>query len=97
MTARRTEAVLKPASIALVGASDRAGTLGDVIRRNLAGSGFGGAVHFVSDRHASVAGQVAYRSVLDLPSAPDLAIIATPARTVADSSPSAARKGSRAP
>ncbi|MBP9592250.1 MAG: bifunctional acetate--CoA ligase family protein/GNAT family N-acetyltransferase [Steroidobacteraceae bacterium] len=84
MTARRTEAVLKPASIALVGASDRAGTLGDVIRRNLAGSGFGGAVHFVSDRHASVAGQVAYRSVLDLPSAPDLAIIATPARTVAD-------------
>ena len=73
MTARRIAALMNPASVVLVGASDIAGTLGDVVRRNLAGSGFEGPVHFVNLRHASVAGQVTYRNVRDLPEPADLA------------------------
>ena len=35
MTAKRIAALMKPASVVLVGASDTPGTLGDVVRRNL--------------------------------------------------------------
>jgi len=82
MTAKRIAALMKPASVVLVGASDTAGTLGDVVRRNLAGSGFEGPVHYVNLRHESVAGQVTHRSVRDLPAPVDLAVIVTPASTV---------------
>ena len=84
MTARGIEAVFRPASIALVGASDRPGSLGDVLRRNLAETGFGGTVYHVNHRNPAVAGGASYRSVLDLPTVPDLALIVTPADTVAD-------------
>ena len=80
--ARRTEAVFKPASIVLVGASDTTGTLGDVVRRNLREAGFSGPVHFVNPRHEAIDGQKVYASVRDLPSAPDLAVIVAPAATV---------------
>jgi acetyltransferase len=82
MTARRIAALMNPASVVLVGASDVAGSLGDVVRRNLAGSGFEGPVHFVNVRHESVAGQLTYRSVRDLPQPADLAVIVTPAASV---------------
>ena len=73
---------MKPASVVLVGASETPGTLGDVVRRNLAGSGFEGPVYYVNLRHESVAGQVAHRSVRDLPEPVDLAVIVTPAASV---------------
>jgi len=82
VTAQRIAALLRPASIALVGASDTPGSLGDVVRRNLAEGGFGGAVYYVNTRHDAIAGQTVHRSVLDLPEAPDLALILAPAATV---------------
>ena len=82
MTAQRIAKLLQPASVVLVGASETPGTLGDVVRRNLAGSGFEGPVHYVNLRHESVAGQVVHRSLAELPSPPDLAVIVTPAATV---------------
>jgi acetyltransferase len=84
VTAQRIASLIQPGSVVLVGASDTPGTLGDVIRRNLAGSGFEGPVYFVNTRHDSVADQVVYRSVRDLPGVPDLAVIVTPAATVPD-------------
>jgi acetyltransferase len=80
----RIESVFKPASLVLVGASDRPGSLGDVVRRNLAQAGFAGAVHYVNPAHDSVGGQPAFASVRDLPAAVDLAVIVTPAATVPD-------------
>jgi acetyltransferase len=82
VTAQRIAALLKPASIALVGASDTPGSLGDVVRRNLLEGGFGGAVHLVNPRHESIAGLPVHRSVLDLPEAPDLALVLAPAASV---------------
>ncbi len=82
VTAQRIAKLLAPASVVLVGASDTPGTLGDVVRRNLAGSGFAGPVHFVNLRHDSVGGQVVHRSVSELPQVPDLAVVVTPAATV---------------
>jgi acetyltransferase len=82
VTAFRIGAFIKPSSIVLVGASDEAGTLGDILRRNLLEGGYRGAVHFVNPRHARVAGQVSYRAVSDLPSEPELALIVAPAAAV---------------
>ncbi len=82
MSRARIAAVLKPSSIVLVGASDRPGTLGDIIRRNLEATGFKGRVEYVNSAHEQIAGRPAYRSVRDLPQPTDVAIIVTPAATV---------------
>jgi len=96
VTAQRIAALFKPTSIALVGASDTGGSLGDIVRRNLADGGFAGPIHFVNPSHESIAGQAAHRSVLDLPEAPDLAVILTPAATVPEIIGECGRKGIRA-
>ena len=74
-------AVFEPRRIALVGASDRAGTVGRLLWDNLAD--FPGEVLPVS-QSATVGGQAAYPSLRDVPGQVDLAIIATPAATVPD-------------
>src|SRR5215218_9898364 len=82
MTAKRIEAVLRPASLALIGASATPGTLGELLCRNVREAGFAGPVYLVNPRHARIDGASVHPSVEDLPDAPDLAVILTPALTV---------------
>src|SRR5687767_4370766 len=82
MSSRNLEYLLAPHSVALIGASDRPGSIGATVMRNLIAGGFDGSVWPVNLRHSTVAGVEAYRSVRDLPAAPDLAIVCTPALTV---------------
>jgi acetyltransferase len=82
MTSRNLEFLLKPRSIALIGASDRPHSVGATVMRNLLAGGFAGPIWPVNSRHATVAGRRAYRCVSDLPAVPDLAVICTPAPTV---------------
>jgi acetyltransferase len=82
MTAKRIEAVLRPASVALVGASPTPGTLGELLHRNLREGGFAGPVYLVNPRHETIDGERVYPRVLDLPQAPDLAVIVAPAVSV---------------
>ena len=76
---RGLAAVFQPRRIALVGASDRAGTVGRLLWDNLAD--FPGEVLPVS-QSATVGGRAAYPSLRDIPGEVDLAIIATPAASV---------------
>jgi acetyltransferase len=78
----RVEAIFNPRSVVLVGASDASGTLGDILRRNLAAGGFKGSVEYVNPAHAQIDGRQVYPSVSDLPGPADLAIIVTPAAAV---------------
>jgi acetyltransferase len=96
VTAKRVAALFNPASVVLVGASDTPGSLGDIVRRNLLGGGFGGTVHYVNLRHEQIDGRPVHRSVLDLPEAPDLAVILTPAATVPEVVGDCGRKGIKA-
>lgn len=82
MTAQRIEAVLRPASVAVVGASATPGSIGDVLCRNLREGGFRGPVFYVNPRHESIAGEPSYPDVRSLPQAVDVAIIATPPPTL---------------
>jgi acetyl coenzyme A synthetase (ADP forming)-like protein len=74
--------LLAPRSIAVVGASREAGTIGNEVFRNLLSYGFQGAVYPVNRSSDSVAGVRAYPSVLDVPDAIDLAVIVVPAAAV---------------
>jgi len=82
MTAKRIEAVLRPGSVAVVGASDTPGSIGRILCGNLRDGGFGGPVFYVNPHHEAIAGLPAYPSVRSLPQAVDLAIIATPPATL---------------
>jgi len=82
MTAKRIEAVLRPGSVVVVGASDTPGSIGRILCSNLRDGGFGGPVFYVNPHHDAIAGLPAYPSVRSLPQAVDLAIIATPPATL---------------
>jgi acetyltransferase len=96
MSVRNLEAMFRPASVAVIGASDREGSVGAVVLRNLQGGGFKGVLWPVNKRHDSVGGGPAFRDVQSLPSAPDLAVICTPADTVPGLIDALGRKGTRA-
>ncbi len=74
--------VLRPTSIVVVGASERRGSVGGELLRNVVDGGFAGAVHVVHPRAHTVAGVAAVRSVSDLPPGIDLAVVAVPAASV---------------
>ena len=86
-------AVFEPRRIALVGASDRPGSVGRLLWDNLAG--FPGEVLPVCPA-ATVGGKAAYADLRDVPGQVDLAVIATPAATVPGIIGAAADKGVRA-
>ena len=83
MSSRNFDAVFTPRSIALIGASDHPGSVGDVLAANLIGGGFQGRLMFVNPKRRPVRGREVSASIADLPETPDLAVIATPAASVA--------------
>ncbi len=73
-----------PHSVAVIGASERAGSVGRSVLWNLLSSPFGGTVFPVNAKRPNVLGIKAYPSVRDLPDKVDLVVITTPADTVPD-------------
>ncbi len=82
MSVRNLDFLFRPASIAVVGASDRPHSVGATIMRNLLAAGFEGPIWPVNLRRSTVSGRPAYARVGELPSAPELGIICTPPQTV---------------
>lgn len=81
MTTRNLDALFQPRSVAVIGASERPGSVGRVLTENLRES-FGGPVFLVNPKHRSLFGIDAFPSVDRLPEAPDLAILATPPASI---------------
>lgn len=96
MSIRFLDHLLDPRSIALVGASDRPGSVGATVWRNLRAGRFAGPVWAVTPTHAQLDGERAYARVADLPEAPALAVVCTPPATVAGVIDELGRKGCRA-
>ncbi len=85
----------EPKSIAVIGASTKPGKVGYEIVKSLMESGFGGEIFPVHRRGASVAGMESHKSVSDVPSKFDLAVIAIPARHVPETIEECAKKGAK--
>jgi len=83
MSVRHLDKLFHPRRIAVIGASDEPAKVGYRILRNLVGHEFNGVVYPVNSRREAVQGIVAYPRPAALPQVPDLAIICTPAATVA--------------
>lgn len=76
------DAIFSPRTVAVVGATEKAGSVGRTILWNLISSPFGGTVYPVNPGRPSVLGIRAYKRIADVPERVDLAVIVTPAPTV---------------
>jgi len=75
-------AFFRPQNVAVIGATEAAGSVGRTILRNLISSPFGGTVFPVNPKRPSVMGIKAYPSIAEVPAQVDLAVIVTPSSTV---------------
>ncbi len=74
--------IFSPRSVALVGASERVGSVGRSVLWNLLSSPFGGTIFPVNNKRSNILGVRTSPSVSELPEVPDLVVITTPAATV---------------
>jgi acyl-CoA synthetase (NDP forming)/GNAT superfamily N-acetyltransferase len=88
--------VLRPASVAVVGASRKPGTVGRAILHNIVRGGFEGNVYAVNPHARSMEGVPCVASVSDLPQSVDLAVIAVPSAAVPAVAAECGRNGVRA-
>ncbi len=74
--------IFKPRSVAVIGATEKAGSVGRTILWNLISNPFGGTVYPVNPNRQSILGVRAYPTIRDVPDQIDLAVIVTPAKMV---------------
>ncbi|MEM3699961.1 MAG: GNAT family N-acetyltransferase [Candidatus Bathyarchaeia archaeon] len=74
--------IFNPRSVAIIGASDEEGSVGYALMKNFIDLDFDGKVYPVNIRKNEILGLKAYQSVDQIPEPIDLAVIATPAKTV---------------
>ncbi|MEZ4455216.1 MAG: CoA-binding protein, partial [Gemmatimonadales bacterium] len=84
MTARSLDPILRPRSIAVVGASRTPGTIAHEIVASLVRCGFTGAVYPVNPKASSICAIRAYPTVADIPDPVDQAVIVVPKHLVED-------------
>jgi acyl-CoA synthetase (NDP forming) len=87
------QALLKPRSIALVGASDDVSKTSARPLQFLRGAGYEGTVYPINPRRKTVQGETAWPSLAELPSVPDHAFILTPTEDAVDAAAECARLG----
>jgi acetyltransferase len=82
VTRNPLESFFAPASVAVIGATEKAGSVGRTVFWNLISSPFGGTVYPVNQKRSSILGVRAYPDLAALPEVPELAVIVTPAPTI---------------
>ncbi len=82
MVTTNLDKIFNPQNVAIIGASDVEGSVGYAIVKNFTQSGYGGKVYFVNIKKAEILGVKTYQTVDQIPEPVDLAMIATPAKTV---------------
>jgi acetyl coenzyme A synthetase (ADP forming)-like protein len=75
--------IMKPKSVAVIGASTEAGKIGNSVMKNLINGGYQGKIYPIHPKDAEILGYKAYKSVKDVPEEIDTAVFAIPAKFVA--------------
>ena len=86
------ERLIRPRSVAIVGASEKAGALGASVLANLERAGFQGAIHLINPKRSEIGGRRCIASVDDLPEGVDAAVLAIPRAGVLDALRALARR-----
>jgi acetyltransferase len=89
------DALFTPRNVALIGATEKPGSVGRTLLRNLIDSPFGGIVYPVNPSRGGVMGIRAYPRIDAIPEPIDLAVVVTPAKTVPDVIGQCAEAGAR--
>jgi acetyltransferase len=76
------DTIFDPRSVAVIGATERPGTVGRTVLQNLLAPAFKGRVYAVNPQHSEILGQAAYKNIGSIPETVDLAVLATPAATI---------------
>ncbi|GLY92172.1 acetate--CoA ligase family protein [Actinoallomurus iriomotensis] len=74
--------LMKPRSVAVIGASNEAGKIGNSVMRNLIDGGYAGEIHPINPKADEICGRKAYRSIADVPGEVDVAVFTIPAKFV---------------
>ena len=90
------DAVFRPRSVAVIGASTVPGKLGHDILHNLIHAGFPGPIYPINPKADEVLGLPAFKQIADVPSPPDLAVVVIPAQAVAGAIEQCGEKGVKA-
>ncbi|NUT51378.1 MAG: CoA-binding protein [Saccharothrix sp.] len=85
--------IMKPAAVAVIGASNEVGKIGNSVMRNLVDGGYRGEIHPVNPKADEVLDRKAFRSIADVPGDVDVAIFAIPAEFVPAALEEAGAKG----
>jgi acetyltransferase len=79
---QQLDVFFSPKTVAVIGATETANTVGRTILWNLVSSPFGGTVFPINPKRPSVLGVKAYKHISEVPEAVDLAVVVTPATSV---------------
>src|SRR5690242_1625121 len=75
--------IMQPKAVAVIGASDETGKIGNSVMKNLINGGYKGQIYPIHPKAAEILGYKAYKSVKDVPGVIDVAVFAIPAKFVA--------------
>ena len=96
MTVRNLDALFNPKSIAVIGASLRPGSIGEMVWSRLGGANFVGEVWPVNRKHRQLNEAAVYARIRDLPDAPTVAVLCTPPPTWPEIVQQLGERGTRA-
>ncbi len=92
-TTTKLDAIFRPRSVAIIGASRTPGKVGYILTRNMIDSGYTGTIIPINPNADEILGLKCYRSILDVPGEVDLAVISIPAAFVLQVVEECGRKG----
>jgi acetyl coenzyme A synthetase (ADP forming)-like protein len=72
--------IMRPRSVAVIGASDAEGKIGNSVMKNIINGGYKGALYPINPKADEILGKKAYKSVADIPGDVDVAVFAVPAK-----------------
>ncbi len=90
------DSLFNPRSIAVIGASEVRGKLGNDVMRNLIESGYERRIYPINPKAGEILGHKVFRSVKDVPGEVDVAVIVIPAKFVLEAVEECGKKGVKA-
>ncbi|MFC5263857.1 acetate--CoA ligase family protein [Kribbella qitaiheensis] len=85
--------IMKPRAVAVIGASNEAGKIGNSVMKNLVNGGYQGEIYPINPKGGEVLGLKAFPSITDVPGDVDVAVFAVPAKFVAGALEQCGQKG----
>ncbi|RRO20604.1 CoA-binding protein [Saccharopolyspora rhizosphaerae] len=85
--------LMTPSSVAVIGASNEEGKIGNSVMKNLINGGYAGEIHPINPKADEIMGRTAYKSITDVPGPVDVAVFTVPAKFVASALEECGAKG----